>query len=209
MRAGFLAVIFTNELFCERARHPLRNIHQEPEMKIPDSNERGGILSALLLSGFVVACLALAGVVYLARNVHVTSSSNHYGGDNVSIDTPVGHLSIHAHDTPGGIPSDVPIYPGATVRRDSGGGAVFQWDSNDGKDHGLSVSATEMFTPDPVSKVLDFYRAQLPNWIVVSEHDGATRFELHEGGYKRIIAIHGKFDGTHIGVASVGEPASN
>jgi hypothetical protein len=178
-------------------------------MKIPDSHEQGGILSGLLISGFVVVCLAVAGLVYVARNVRVTSSSNHYGGDNVSIDTPAGRLSIHAHDQPDGIPPDVPIYPGASVRRDSGGGAVFQWDSNDGKDHGFSVSATEMFTPDPVSKVLDFYRTQLPDWIVVTEHEGTTRFERHEGGYKRIIAIHGKFDGTHIGVASVGEPASN
>jgi len=188
-------------------------------MNHPDSRQRGqhahsprehgGILSGLLITALGIVCLAIMCGMYIARNVHVTTSSNHFGGDNVSIDTPAGRFSIHAHDQPGGIPSDIPIYPGAYVRHDSGGGAEFQWNSNDGKDHGFSVSATEMFTPDSASKVLAFYRAQLPNWIVVNEHDGKTRFEFHEGGYKRIIGIHGKFDGTHIGVASVGEPASN
>jgi hypothetical protein len=183
-------------------------------MNVPDSNKRpdprrGGILSGLLITALGIVCLAIMCGMYVARNVHVTTSSNHHGGDNVSIDTPAGHFSIRAHDEPGGIPSDVPVYPGAYVRRDSGGGAVFQWDGKDGKDRGFSVSATEMITPDSASKVLDFYRTQLPNWIVVTEHDGATRFEFHDGGYKRIIAVHSKYDGTHIGVASVGEPASN
>jgi hypothetical protein len=36
-----------------------------------------------------------------------------------------------------------------------------------------------------------------------------VRMELREGGYKRIVAIRERHDGTHIGVASIGEPASN
>jgi hypothetical protein len=38
---------------------------------------------------------------------------------------------------------------------------------------------------------------------------GEFHMELHEGGYKRIIAIDEKHGRTHIGVATVGEPASN
>jgi hypothetical protein len=56
---------------------------------------------------------------------------------------------------------------------------------------------------------VDYYRNQLPNWVVVKERHGAVRMELREGGYKRIIGIHERYDGTHIGVASIGEPASN
>ena len=66
-----------------------------------------------------------------------------------------------------------------------------------------------MVTSDPVDKVVDYYRAQLPNWIIVNERLGGVRLELRDGGYKRIIAIHERHDGTHIGVASVGERAAN
>jgi hypothetical protein len=66
-----------------------------------------------------------------------------------------------------------------------------------------------MVTSDSLDKVVDYYRNQLPNWVVVKERHGAVRMELREGGYKRIIGIHERYDGTHIGVASIGEPASN
>jgi hypothetical protein len=56
---------------------------------------------------------------------------------------------------------------------------------------------------------VDYYRAQLPNWIIVNERGGGVQLELRDGGYKRIVAIHERHDGTHIGVASVGEPAAN
>ena len=98
----------------------------------------------------------------------------------------------------------------ARRKKNSGGDAVIEWNSNNGAhDRGFSVTATEMVTSDSVDRVLDYYRGQLPNWIVVNEHDGGVRLELRQGGYKRIIAIHDQHDGTHIGVASVGEPASN
>jgi hypothetical protein len=71
------------------------------------------------------------------------------------------------------------------------------------------VSALELITQDPARKVFDYYRNQLPSWVVAEDHDGEMRLELKQGGYKRIVGIHEQNDGTHIGVASVGEPASN
>jgi hypothetical protein len=161
------------------------------------------------MSALVIVCLAIAGGLFVARNVHVQSASRN-DGDYVSIDTPAGQLSIHAHDTPGSVATDVPFYPGARRRKNSGGDAVVEWNSNiGGHDRGFSVTATEMVTSDSVDTVLNYYRAQLPNWIVINEHEGGVRLELRHGGYKRIIAIRDRNDGTHIGVASVGEPASN
>jgi hypothetical protein len=169
---------------------------------------RGGILSGLLFT--FVACIVLAIVagLYVARNVRVQTTHRN-GGDDVSIDTPGGRLQIRAHDDLNPVAVGLPIYPGATRTKDSGG-ATFEWDSADGKEEkGLSVAGASLFTPDSSSRVLEYYRTQLPNWLVVTERDGSTRFELKKGGYKRIIAIHQKGDGTYIGIASVGEPASN
>jgi hypothetical protein len=178
-------------------------------MKSCCSSRHGGVLFGLLMSALVIVCLLIAGGLFIARNVRVETAARN-GGDYVSIDTPAGNLSIHAHEKPGSAAADVPFYPGARSARDSGGDAVIEWNSNNGKDNsGFSLTASEMVTSDSLDKVVDYYRAQLPNWAIVNERGGAVRLELREGGYKRIVAIRERHDGTHIGVASVGEPASN
>jgi hypothetical protein len=161
-------------------------------------SRRGGVLFGLLISALVMVCLVIAAGLFVARNVRVQTATRN-GGDFVSIDTPAGHLTVRAHEKAGAAASDVPIYPGARNSRDSGGDAVVEWNSNNGRsDNGFSVSASDMVTSDSLDKVLDY-----------NERGGAVRLELREGGYKRIIAIRERRDGTHIGVASVGEPASN
>ena len=58
-------------------------------------------------------------------------------------------------------------------------------------------------------KVTDYYRRELPHWIIGEKHDGGFRMEYSEDGYKRIVAITTNHGRTHIGLASVGEPAAN
>jgi hypothetical protein len=179
------------------------------DMKNCRSSRRGGVLFGLLMSALVIVCLIIAGGLFMARNIRVQTTTRN-GGDYVSIDTPGGQLSIHAHEKAGSGVSGVPLYPGARSTKHSGGDAVVEWNSNNGgNDGGFSLTASEMVTSDSLDKVLDYYRNQLPNWVIVNERGGAVRMELRDGGYKRIIAIHERHDGTHIGVASVGEPASN
>jgi len=169
----------------------------------------GGILSALLLTGVAIICLVVVAGVFVARNIHVTTTARN-GGDDVSIDTPAGHLDIRAHEKAGTAVRDIPFYPGARNLKDNGGDAVIQWTSNHDKaDGGISVSASEMVTSDSFDKVVDWYRGQLPNWILAKRAFGHVDFELRQGGYKRIIGISEHSDGTHIGVATIGEPASN
>lgn len=173
------------------------------------SSQRGGILGGLLLIGCILLFATIAGGLFVARNIHVSTTARN-GGDDVSIDTPAGHLSVRAHEKAGTTAPDVPLYPGARSSKRSGGDAVVEWTSKNGQsDTGFSLTASEMVTSDPLNKVVDYYRGQLPNWIIVQQNHGGVQFELREGGYKRIIAIHERYDGTHIGVASVGEPAAN
>jgi hypothetical protein len=176
-------------------------------MKTSD-HRRGGILSGLLLTGLAIVALAVLAGFYLARNVRVMTAHRN-SGDDVSIETPGGRIEIRAHENLDPATLGVPIYPGARRSKD-GGGATFAWTSHDGNEEkGLSVAGAELYTPDSAGRVLEYYRSQLPNWLIVTERDGSTRFEFKRGGYKRIIAIREKGEGTRIGVASVGEPASN
>ena len=170
----------------------------------------GGIGSALLLTFLVIVCVAIAGGLYIARHVvHNVTVTDRDGGADVSIDTPGGHLSVRARDTAAKSVPGVPLYPGARPTKDSGGGAQIEWNSTYGPEKGVSVSASETITDDSVYKVEEWYKSELPNWTITHERDGAFHMELRDGGYKRIVSIEEKHDGTHIGVASVGEPASN
>ncbi len=173
------------------------------------NSRRGGVLLGLLLSALAGVCLLIVFGIYVASHVAIVSHDR-VGGSDVSIDLPGGHLSVRAHDHGGSAVVGVPVYPGSRREADSGGGAVVQWSSDrDGKDKGFAVSASEMVTDDPVDKVADYYRQQLPNWVFVTKRNGEFHMELQDGGYKRIVEIHEKHGQTHIGVATVGEPASN
>lgn len=178
-------------------------------MKARDSRS-GGVLFGLMLSALVFVCLITAFGIFMATHVRVVSRDRG-GAHDVSIDLPGGHLSVRAHDhSTGKAVTGVPVYPGARPEHDSGGDATFEWSSTrGGKDKDFAVSASGMVTDDSVEQVADFYRKQLPNWIFESGRNGNFHMELQEGGYKRIIEIHDEHGRTHIGVASVGEPASN
>ena len=177
-------------------------------MAVTKDPRRGGILGGLLFTVFAIFVLLVAGGLFIARNVRIQTTHGH-GGDNVSIESPGGHLSIRAHEDLDPAVIGLPVYPGARRKKDSRM-ATFEWTSPDGKqDKGMAVGGASLITDDPQSKVLAWYREQLPNWIVITDRDGSTRFELNKGGFKRMVIIHEKSDGTHIGVASVGDPASN
>lgn len=176
-------------------------------MKIVMSR-RGGIITGMLAAVAVLVCAALALALYIVHNVRIEGAKGLHG-ENVSIETPAGTFSVRAHEKISPDLAGIPAYPGARHTKKSGG-AVLEWTSRDGGEQkGMTVAGSEMITPDPASKVVDYYREQLPDWVVVQQRDGTTRIELSEHGYKRIIAIKERWDGTHIGVASIGEPVAN
>jgi hypothetical protein len=175
-------------------------------MKAPYRHPRaGGILGGLLITGVVMAAIAVFCGVYVIRNVRVNEGSRQ--GD-VSIDIPGGRFEIHGKEKIDPSTLGIPVYPGAIWTKDSGG-ASFEWVAdNDNDSKGFSVAGGKYVTSDNVDKVVDYYKQQLPSWIVVHRHN-QTEFKLSEHGYQRIVAISEKNGETHIGVAAVGKPESN
>jgi hypothetical protein len=172
---------------------------------------RGSVLGVLLFIFVSVVIVSVGTAFYIANNVRVQTTHRHGGDDfsDFSIATPAGKVSIRAHEDPDPATIGLPVYPGATRQKNSGV-ASFEWASADGKaDRSVAFAAAELLTQDSPLNVLAWYRTQLPNWLVVTDRDGAVRFELREGGHKRIVGIRGKNDGTHIGIAAMGDPASN
>jgi len=102
----------------------------------------------------------------------------------------------------------VPIYPGAKRDDDSRKLASFRFDFGD-VHKAFAVSAATYRTSDSIDRVTDFYRGELPHWLISQKEDGGLQLSFTRHGYKRFVAICEEDGETRIALASVGEPASN
>ena len=125
-----------------------------------------------------------------------------------TVKTPFGALRVRDNDTLDPKHMGVPIYPGAIREHHSRKFASFQFDFG-GVHKAFAITAAEYRTPDSVERVTDFYRDQLPHWLISQKEEGNMQLSFTRHGYKRIVAIHEEDGETRIGLASVGEPASN
>jgi len=173
--------------------------------------QTGGVLAGVLVAVLILAALAVVGVfmagMYFAENIHVEKTRGAHG-ETVKVDTPIGSMRVKAHQRLDPKLIGVPVYPGAIREDEHGGGASFEFDS-DSTHRAFAVMAAEYSTDDSVDKVKEFYHRELPHWIFSKSRHGHLQMEYTEDGYKRIIAIHEEDGRTRIGLASVGEPASN
>jgi len=160
------------------------------------------MLKNLLIALLVLVCLAVIAGQYLARNVRVNSQDT-ANGERVRVETPFGSVRVDGHKELSPDAIGVPIYPGADrAKKDSGGATVdIEWGSGEKQ---ISVAAAEYTTADSPGKVREFYHSHLPGWKV--ENHEIVSFD---SGRKRIISIKERGGITHIGIASVGEPAVN
>ena len=176
---------------------------------MPRNNRRGGALAGIMLVVLMLGVLGIAALVtmglYVADNVSVTERS---ARGETTVETPFG--SVHLRDNARLDPRQmgVPIYPGAVRNEDSRKLASFHFDFGD-VHKAFAFSAAEYRTSDSVDRVTDFYRDQLPHWLISQKEDGCMQLSFTKHGYKRFVAIYEDGGETRIALASVGEPASN
>ncbi|HWQ55815.1 MAG TPA: hypothetical protein VN442_19160 [Bryobacteraceae bacterium] len=171
------------------------------------SNTRGGALVGILIGLMAVVGVALVIAVgagmYVSRHVTVRESRG-----RTTIETPFGSVQLREGGRFDPAHFGVPVYPGAARQEDSRKLASFELDLGDTHKE-FSIVAAEYTTADSVDEVTAFYRDRLPHWMFSSRCRGNAQFEFTEDGYKRIVAIRQQHGRTHIGLASVGGPASN
>ena len=176
-----------------------------------NSSQRGGVLAGLLVAFLILAALAVVGVflagMYLADNIHVQKTRGP-NGETVQVETPIGSMRVQEHKKLDPKLIGVPVYPGATREDTEGGAASFDFNF-DSAHKQFTVLAAEYSTDDPIEKVKEFYHRELPHWIISKPRYGHFQMEYTEDGYKRIVALSEKHGRTHIGLASLVEPASN
>ncbi len=174
-------------------------------------SQTGGVLAGVLIAFLIIAALAVVGVfmagIYFADNIHVEKTRGAHG-ETVKVDTPIGSMRVQAHKRLDPKAIGVPVYPGAVREDENGGGASFEFDF-DSAHKEFTVLAAEYSTDDSMDKVKEFYRRELPHWMISQSRHGRVQMDYTEDGYKRIVAIHEQDGRTRIGLASVGEPAAN
>ena len=162
------------------------------------------MLTILVLGVLGIATLVTTGL-YVADHVRVTERD---ARGETTVETPFG--SVHVRDNARFDPKHmgVPIYPGAIREEDSRKLASFRFDFGD-VHKAFAVSAATYRTSDSIDRVTDFYRGELPHWLISQKEDGGLQLSFTRHGYKRFVAICEDDGETRIALASVGEPASN
>jgi hypothetical protein len=176
---------------------------------MPQDSRRGGavagVLLAILLVGFLVIVAAVSTGLYVAQNVRVTERGSR---GETAVETPFGSVRVREHNSFDPAHLGLPVYPGAERMPDSRKFASLRLDI--GHEHrAFAALAAEYRTSDSVEKVTEFYRHELPHWLISEKDGGRFELSLTHGGYKRIVSIREDGFDTHIALASIGEPASN
>jgi hypothetical protein len=176
---------------------------------MPRNPRHGGVIAGVMLTILVLGVLGIATLVttglYVADHVRVTERD---ARGETTVETPFG--SVHVRDNARFDPKHmgVPIYPGAIREEDSRKLASFRFDFGD-VHKAFAVSAATYRTSDSIDRVTDFYRGELPHWLISQKEDGGLQLSFTRHGYKRFVAICEDDGETRIALASVGEPASN
>lgn len=181
-----------------------------PAANVPPPRKEEGLrgIFAVLLAVLAVALVLIFSAVYfggryLARNVNINVRER---GDQktVQIQTPGGEVNINASKEGATKPIDLPIYPGA-LRRKKGASLSIDLPHEGGKS--MVVQAYE--TPDPVDRVVEWYRQELgPKFSMESGHGRkgeAIVFQSEDKERHRLVAIKSEGNVTQIVLTVVGE----
>jgi len=176
---------------------------------MPRDHRRGGALAGIILMVLVLGALGIVTLVgagfCLASHVRFTETS---ARGETTVETPFGTVRVRDNARLDPKHMGVPIYPGAIREDDSRKLASFRFDFGD-VHKAFAVSAAEYRTSDSVDRVTDFYRDQLPHWLISQKENGGMQLSFTKHGYKRLVAIYEDDGETRIALASMGEPASN
>ncbi len=168
----------------------------------------GGAIAGIMLTVMMLGVLGIAALVTTGLYVagHVRVSDNDWR--ETTVETPFGSLRVRDSDRFEPRHMGVPLYPGATRDDHCRKLASFRFDFGD-IHKAFDLSAATYRTSDSIDRVTDFYRRELPHWLISQKEDGGFQLSLTKHGYKRMVAICEDGGETRIALASVGEPESN
>lgn len=180
---------------------------QPPRPPIPPTPPRGGsnvLAIVLLVLGLIMVSCFLSlwiGLRFLSHNLRVQVEEGGRGGKEVSINTPVGSLEVHKEVSEGQL--GLPLYPDATRLKGEDSANI---SLNFGGEGNLRITVAKYETPDPVEKVVEFYKSRLGSEVtkfVEKSPEGKTVFEIKREKQEKVVAIKNFFGKTRIELVRV------
>lgn len=185
-----------------------------PSPPAPPRSGGNWVLIALLIVAIIVIGSVAAmytGLRILSHSVHVKVSESAGENKNVSIQTPVGDMTVRKNEEVSEASLGLPIYPGATrVPHDDA--ANVHMNILGKQNMGIVVAKFE--TPDSFDKVEEFYRQRLGNSVTKFKHkddEGKTVFEIKSSAQDKVVALKQQGSGTRIDLVRIqhGESEAN
>lgn len=162
------------------------------------------VWAILLVIGFIIASgifMIWFGLRILSHGVQVKVSETGPDSKVVTVRTPVGNLRIAKDQNLRDLDIGLPVYPGATRATDSNNDNSVSLNFDLPSDTNLRIAAAKFNTPDPVSKVQEFYRNQLggeANGFTQTDREGKVVFEMKSSEQDKVVSLVLHDGGTQI-----------
>ncbi len=173
----------------------------------PGRSSNQAILIALLIIVLIVVVGVLAifiGLRTILHNIAIHEQKTASGGNEVSINTPVGDIRIHQGAAVDAAMLGLPLYPGAHRVEDDHDSAHVRM--NFPGEQSLNVLAAKFETSDPIAKVRTFYQDQWNSQMTrftEKNSDGSMVFEIKQGNQEKIVVLKKAGDGTRISMVRI------
>lgn len=167
------------------------------------------VWAILLVVAFIIASgvfMVWFGLRILSHSVHVNVAETGSDRKVVTVKTPVGSLKISKEQNVSDLGLGLPIYPGATRAADSGDDNSVSLAFDLPNDTNLRIAAAKFNTPDPVSKVQEFYKQQLGGDVTSftqTNRDGKVVFEMKYGEQNKVVSLTPHDRGTRIDLVRI------
>lgn len=167
------------------------------------------VWAILLVVGFIIASgifMVWFGLRILSHGVHIKVSEPSADTKVVSVKTPMGNFKIAKEQNVSDLHLGLPLYPGATRAEDSSDDNSVSLAFDLPNETNLRIAAAKFNTPDPVSKVQEFYKKQLGGEVTSfskTNRDGKVIFEMKYSGQDKVVSLSPHDGGTRIALVRI------
>lgn len=162
------------------------------------------VWAVLLVIAFIIA----SGIFMIWFGLRIVSHSvqvnvNEAGPDArvATVKTPLGSFKITKEPTSSNLDIGLPLYPGATRATDSTDDNSVSLNFDLPNETNLRIVAARFNTPDPLSKVQEFYKQKLGGELASfrrDDHNGKVVFEMKNDEQDKIVSLASQDGGTQI-----------
>ena len=178
----------------------------EPPRKPVDKHV---VWAILLVVAFIIGSgvfMVWFGLRILSHSVHIKVSEPSSETKVATVKTPMGNFRIAKEQSVSDLHLGLPVYPGATRAEDSSDDNSVSLGFDLPNETNLRIAAAKFNTPDPLSKVQEFYKKQLGGEITSfsqTDRDGKVVFEMKYNEQDKIVSLSPHDGGTRIDLVRI------